>query len=126
MLKTLARMSVAAAMVAVPLGGCGGGCSSGSGGSVSGADVTVHAQDSLRFDKTTYNAKAGELTIGYVDDGSLTHTLLIQDNSSFKLQVSGRGDSKSGKVTLTPGSYTIFCDVPGHESAGMKATLNVS
>ena len=93
---------------------------------MSGADVTVHAQDSLRFDKSTYNAKAGDVTIGYVDDGSLTHTLLIKDNTGFKLQVTGRGDSKSGKVTLTPGSYTVFCDVPGHESAGMRATINVS
>src|SRR5437868_3557717 len=111
MWKTLSRITVAAAVVGIPLTACGGGSSSSGGGSVSGADVTVHAQDSLRFDKSSYNAKAGDVTIGYVDDGSLTHTLLIKDNAGFKLQVTGRGDSKSGKVTLTPGSYTVFCDV---------------
>ena len=88
--------------------------------------MTVHAQDSLKFDKSDYTAKAGDLTIGYVDDGSLTHTLSIKGKDGFKLQVTSRGDSKSGKVNLSAGSYTLFCDIPGHESAGMKATLNVS
>jgi uncharacterized cupredoxin-like copper-binding protein len=61
-----------------------------------------------------------------VDDGSLTHTLLIKDKNGFKLQVSGRGDTKTGTVNLPAGSYTLYCDIPGHEQAGMKATLTVS
>ena len=93
---------------------------------MSGADLTVHAQDSLKFDKSDYTAKAGDLTIGYIDDGSLTHSLLIEGKDGFKLQVTGRGNSQSGKVNLPAGSYTIYCDVPGHKAAGMKATLNIS
>ena len=110
-------------MLLLPFAACGGGSSTG-GGSTEGADVTVHAQDSLKFDKTDYSAKAGDVKIAYVGDGSLTHTLLIKDKSGFKLQVSH--NTKTGTVNLTPGSYTLFCDVPGHESAGMKATLTVS
>ena len=125
MQKRLFRTVASAALVVLPFAACGGGSSSG-GGSVSGADLTVHAQDALKFDKTDYTAKAGDLTIGYVDDGSWTHTLLIKEKPDFKLQVSSRGDSKSAKVTLPAGTYTLFCDVPGHEAAGMKATLNVS
>src|SRR5438874_10767238 len=125
MQKRLFRTVAGSALVVVSFAACGGGSSSG-GGSVGGADVTVHAQDSLHFDKTDYSAKAGDLTIGYVDDGSLTHTLLIQGKDGFKLQVTSRGDTKSGKVNLSAGSYTILCDIPGHEAAGMKATLNVS
>ena len=121
----LFRTVAGAVVLLAPFAACGGGSSSG-GGSVSGADVTVHAQDSLKFDKSDYAAKAGDLTIGYVNDGSLTHTLSIKDKDGFKLQVTSRGDSKSGKVNLSAGSYTLFCDIPGHESAGMKATLNVS
>ena len=125
MQKRLFRTLAGASLLVVPFAACGGGSSAG-GSSVSGADVTVHAKDSLKFDKSDYTAKAGDLTIGYVDDGSLTHTLLIQGKDGFKLQVTSRGDTKSGKVNLSAGSYTIFCDVAGHEAAGMKATLNVS
>jgi len=121
----LFRTIAAAASLVLPLAACGGGSSTGSG-STSGADVTVHAQDSLKFDKSDYSAKAGDIKVAYVADGSLTHTLVIQGKDGFKLQVSGRGDTKTGTVNLTPGSYTLFCDVPGHESAGMKATLAVS
>jgi len=119
----LFRTIAGAALLLLPFAACGGGSSTG-GGSTEGADVTVHAQDSLKFDKTDYSAKTGDVKIAYVGDGSLTHTLLIKDKSGFKLQVSH--DTKTGTVNLTPGSYTLFCDIPGHESAGMKATLTVS
>jgi len=33
--------------------------------------------------------------------------------------------SSSATVTLKPGTYTILCDIPGHEEAGMKTTLTV-
>jgi plastocyanin len=119
----LFRTIAGAALLLVPFAACGGG-SSTSNSSATGADVTVHAQDSLKFDKSDYSAKTGDVKIAYVGDGSLTHTLLIKDKSGFKLQVSH--NTKTGTVNLTPGSYTLFCDIPGHESAGMKATLTVS
>ncbi|HEX4821513.1 MAG TPA: plastocyanin/azurin family copper-binding protein [Acidimicrobiales bacterium] len=119
----LFRTVAGATLLMLPFAACGGG-SSTSGGSTSGADVTVHAQDSLKFDKSDYSAKTGDIKIAYVGDGSLTHTLLIKDKSGFKLQVSH--DTKTGTVNLAPGTYTLYCDIPGHESAGMKATLTVS
>jgi plastocyanin len=124
MFRTLTRAAATATLIALPLVACGGGSSTG--GSVAGADLTVHAQDSLKFDKSSYTAKAGDLTIGYTDDGSLVHTLLIKEKPDFKLQVTSKGDSKSAKASLAAGTYTLFCDVPGHEAGGMKATLNVS
>jgi plastocyanin len=129
MLRSVPRLAASAALLVLPLAACGGG-SSASGGcgsaSTTTPSITVHAQDSLKFDKTEYTAKAGDVTIQYVDDGSLVHTLLIKEKSGCKLQVSGRGDTKTGSVNLTPGTYTLYCDVPGHETAGMKATLTVS
>lgn len=90
---------------------------------MSGADVTVHAKDSLTFDAGRYTAKAGDVNIAYVDDGGSPHTLVIDGHPGFKLAVSGNGDQKSAKVNLPAGTYTVFCDIPGHRQSGMQAEL---
>jgi plastocyanin len=42
----------------------------------------------------------------------------------FDEQASGAVSSKT--LTLSTGRWTLFCSLPGHEAAGMKATLTVS
>jgi plastocyanin len=124
-MRILIRVAFAALFVALPLGACGGGSSSS--GPLSGADVTVHAKDTLRFDKSEYTAKAGTIKIGYVNDGNLTHTLLIDGHPEFsKLQVASKGQSQIGTAQLPAGTYQIYCDIPGHRAAGMQASLVVS
>ena len=128
MFKSLPRIAAVAAFVALPLTACGGG-SSASGGcgttSTTNPSVTVHSLDALKYDQSEYTAKAGDVSIELVNDGSIVHTLLVKDKGC-KLQVGSTGDKKVGTVNLTAGTYTIYCDVPGHESGGMKATLVVS
>ena len=123
-MRILIRTVAVAALIAVPLAACGGGSSTS--GPLAGTDVTVHAKDTLRFDKSDYTAKAGPVKIGYVNDGSLTHTLLIDGQPNFKLQVNSKGQSQIGDATLSPGTYQIYCDIPGHRAAGMQANLVVS
>jgi plastocyanin len=121
----LGRITVAAALV-MAAAACGG--DSGSTGTTVPPDVTVKALDSPKFDQKTYAAKAagGKVAILYVDDGSATHTLLIDGVSGFRLQVTGKGDRDEDSATLAPGEYTVYCDIPGHREAGMVATLTVS
>jgi plastocyanin len=127
MLKLLARTTASATLLALPLlSGCGGGSSSSSCGAdpTGAAAVTVHALDSLKFDQGEYAAQAGDVSIDYINDGAQIHTLVVE-NKGCKLEVKKRGDSDKGTVNLPPGSYKIFCDVPGHRGAGMEATLTV-
>src|SRR4051794_21452951 len=124
MLKTLTRTVAAATLFALPLTACGGSSASG-GGDVANADLKVHALDSLKFDKSAYTVHGGDVNIGYIDDGSLQHTLLIDGHGGFKLVVN-HGESKAGTVNLAPGTYTIYCDVPTHRESGMQATLTVT
>jgi plastocyanin len=124
-MRKLIHIVAVAALIALPFAACSGGSSTS--GSLSGADVTVHAKDTLKFDKSEYSAKAGTIKIGYVADGSLPHTLLIDGHPEFnKLSVSGKGSSQIGDANLPAGSYTLYCDIPGHRAAGMQATLVVS
>jgi plastocyanin len=112
--------------VAAPLAACGGDDSSASTSTPAGSSdnqLVVHAQNSLKFDKAEYTAKAGKIDVEYVNDGNIGHTLLIKKVSGFKLAV---GKTDEGSVNLKAGTYTIYCDIPGHEDAGMEATLTVS
>ena len=105
-LLTLAALATAAAGLAA----CGG-TDGGASGCTPGPTLTVLAEDALKFEVT------------YQNQGSIAHTLLIKNVKGFKLSV-GRTDK--GTVQLEPGSYTLYCDVAGHESAGMVADLTVT
>jgi plastocyanin len=114
------------AVGAVVLAGCGGDDSGGST-TPSTADVVVRGDDALRFDQAQYTATAGAVKIELVDDGTQVHTLVIDKVSSFKkLEVKDKGKTSTGTATLDPGTYTIFCDVPGHRGAGMEAKLIIN
>lgn len=91
--------------------------------------VSVKAGPGLTFDGVAstgnYSAPAGVVQIDY--GGDTGHTLAIQDPKfDGFLLTTDAGGPRTGKVDLTPGKYTIYCTVPGHEAAGMKATITVS
>jgi len=88
------------------------------------ADVVVIARDNV-FDADRYTAEAGDVRFSYVEEGRVPHTLLIEDVSGFKLEVRPSKRLDEGSVELQPGTYTLYCDVPGHRST-MQATLDVT
>ena len=123
--SSLALMPAVAVVVAL------GACSSSSSAPAETLPVDigleVHAVSGLKFDKTTYEAVAGDITVGYINEDSIRHTLVVvQDEtivSGFELKVNQNGDIDSGSVTLAAGNYVLFCTVPGPQN--MKADLTV-
>ena len=87
------------------------------------ADLVVEAHD-LEFDRDEYRLAAGDRSIAYVQEGAVPHTLLIDGVDGFELEVDG-DPTDEGTVALEPGTYTFYCDVPGHRSAGMEAEVVV-
>jgi plastocyanin len=90
--------------------------------------MVVKAVSGLRFDMENYGpVKAGEVLIGYSNEDSIRHTLILaKDNTkvaNFKLVVGAPGSVDSGTVNLDAGTYQVICDVPGH--GNMRATLTV-
>ena len=109
------------------LSSCGGGTSAPAETLPAGATV-VKAVSGLRFDAAEYDpVKAGDVLIGYSNEDSIRHTLILaKDNTkvaNFKLVIGNKGAVDSGTVTLDAGTYQLICDVPGH--ANMRATLTV-
>jgi uncharacterized cupredoxin-like copper-binding protein len=71
--------------------------------------------------------KAGPVEFDVKNAGQITHDLVITGNglSAGTPRFNG-GQSKVLRVTLKPGTYDVFCSVPGHKPAGMDVKLTVS
>ena len=89
------------------------------------ATIEVLAED-ISFPQDVYETSAGRVGVVYENVGNIRHTLLIEGVDDFELDVSKKGDVDAGAVDLEPGSYVLFCDIPGHRAAGMVADLVVS
>lgn len=129
-----AALAACLALVGVTAG-CGGG---GSGDNSATKDCTAPAGSekaaSVKFDALEYkyepstaSVPAGVVEIRLVDAGQLPHTLVFEDcTTDPKLSVQGGGQDATTLVTLEAGSYSFYCDVPGHRGQGMVGTLTVT
>ena len=106
--------------------GCGGGGGDeSSGGSAAGpADLRVIAKE-YRFEPADLTVDAGRPYALEVENiGSIPHDLTVR-KGDFKLTVQR---NRTGRETLKvdgPGTYEIYCSLPGHKSAGMVGQLTV-
>lgn len=138
-MKKAATIFVAAAFAAVGVAACGSSSDSSSTTAAStapaapaatgGASIDVSADPSgaFAFNTDTLTAKAGPTTVNFDNPASLSHDLVITSADGKEV---GRTDliaqnKASFTADLKPGTYTYFCDVPGHEQGGMKGTLTV-
>jgi plastocyanin len=97
-------------------------------GGGSTVDISAAADGSLSFDQTDVTAKAGNVTINFDNPASLPHDVKVEDSSGSQLggtELVSQG-SATATVDLQPGTYTFFCDVPGHREGGMEGTLTVN
>jgi plastocyanin len=78
-------------------------------------DLEVRAVSGLKFDKTAYEATAGDIEIGYVNDDTIRHTLIVLQGDTkvgtLELAVNQRGDTDFGSINLPAGSYVLLCTV---------------
>lgn len=131
------RILPAALLASLALAACGGDDDGGASaeppdlGEVS-STVDVVAED-ISFPQDMYEATAGRVGFVYTNEGQILHTLVIEDPADddevlpgLDLAVNSNGDVDSGAIELEPGTYTIFCDIPGHRAAGMVADLEVA
>ena len=102
-------------------------CSSPAGTPASGVSLNVVGSDTFKYEPATLTAKVGQaVTVNLQNTGNLDHSFVI-DELSVKLETVKAGTTQS--VTFTPGTagtYTFYCDVPGHKAAGMTGTFTVT
>lgn len=80
------------------------------------------------FEPSEVTAPSGEVVFSVHNDGEIEHTFVLEDGARRRLaEISSIpvGKTRDRRVDLAPGSYTIFCAIPGHREAGMVARLRV-
>jgi len=101
----------------------------------SGGKLAIAASPTgqLAYVASKASATAGPVTIEMPNISGVSHNIAIESGShgaspgGAKLgasQFTTKGTA-SVKVTLKPGTYTYFCEAPGHRAAGMYGTLTV-
>lgn len=77
----------------------------------------------LDFSAAPEAIPAGEQTIAIVNEGVIVHNVVFE-GENVKVEAQG-GETAFETFELAPGTYTYFCDVPGHRQAGMEGTVVV-
>jgi len=88
-----------------------------------GAVVQVQEKE-YRITLSPAKVAHGSVTFDVKNVGRLPHNLTIQGGKATP-NINGGGSAKL-TVTLKPGSYTLYCSVPGHRQLGMVAKLTVT
>jgi plastocyanin len=95
--------------------------------------IPASASGQLAYETNKATATAGAVTIEMPNMSGVTHNLAIETGEGGTTAkgtkvgatpLTAKGTAKV-TVTLRPGAYTFFCEVPGHRPAGMYGTLTV-
>ncbi len=116
-------------------GGSGGQTSapagqSGDGGNSGGGGTSVTATETeFHIALSTTSLAPGKYTFTAVNKGQLEHNLVVNGPGVSQVQTQGLlapGQSGSVTVTLSKGTYDVYCGVPGHKQQGMDVRITVS
>jgi plastocyanin len=93
-------------------------------------EIDADPSGQLAYVTTKATAKPGPVTIKMANKSGTLHNIALQQGTGPSGPVLGAGKIvpngiSSFTATLKPGTYTYFCQVPGHRAAGMAGTLTV-
>jgi nitrite reductase (NO-forming) len=95
-------------------------------------EVTIGAYD-IYFEPKDVTVPANtDVTIIIPNHGATLHNFSITDHKNENLPFDpididiAPGETKQVAINAPAGAYYFFCDIPGHEAAGMWGTLTVA
>lgn len=114
----IAIFAVGLAARAVSDASKGGG---GSGGGSAPATLDITEADFSIKPKEAEISSNGSITID--NKGAVEHDLKIENKQTALIKPGAKGELKLDG--LAPGTYEMYCTVPGHRAAGMQGTIVV-
>jgi plastocyanin len=90
--------------------------------------IAASPSGQLAYVTNTATATAGSVTVEMPNTSGVSHNIAIQQGTSGAVLGASAFTTKgtaSVSVKLKPGTYTYFCQAPGHRAAGMLGTLTV-
>lgn len=88
-----------------------------SGGGAEGTTITL---DEFTLTPSSATVPAGS-TITVVNGGTTVHDLAVEGQASPELNAGEEGELDVS--SLAAGTYTMFCQIPGHRDSGMEGEL---
>lgn len=89
-------------------------------------EVTVTAKE-FGLEPSEIKIKAGEwVRLTLKNEGTMGHDWTLDKMPSIRIDLVSPGESDKVEFTIaTPGEYTFYCSVPGHQESGMEGKLIV-
>lgn len=92
-------------------------------------EIDADPSGQLAYVTTKASATAGAVTIVMKNMAAVGHNIAVQEGAAGPVLGAGPvvagGATSTVHVTLKAGTYTYFCQVPGHRAAGMQGTITV-
>jgi uncharacterized cupredoxin-like copper-binding protein len=91
------------------------------------AQTVTASETEFKIALSPSSVHAGKVTFEVKNDGKIPHDLVVEGNGvKAKTPLLDAGESKTLEADLKPGTYDVYCSVPGHKEAGMDVKLTVS
>ena len=74
----------------------------------------------------TFTAPAGNVTLNVINEGSMEHNVVLRDSTARTPNLGAGAAAVLDLGVLQPGTYELFCDIAGHEAAGMLVDLVIT
>jgi plastocyanin len=90
--------------------------------------IEANPAGQLAYVTNKATASAGRVTVEMPNMSGVSHNIAIQQGTSGAVLGASAFTTKGTatvSVSLKPGTYTYFCQAPGHRQAGMLGTLTV-
>jgi uncharacterized cupredoxin-like copper-binding protein len=91
-----------------------------------GGGPAIFVAVDIAYEEAPTEVTAGTVQMELDNQGTIEHDVVIEELGDQPVLAAAGGESDSASVDLEPGTYTYYCNIPGHREAGMEGQLTAS